>query len=270
MNIRKILIVAFFFSICTEIFSYQCPIYHRSAGYRFNKFSAAAFGAESLFAFFIFGFDGYSEATVMKSTRFINWEWRSLWTLHLSPENSNTLVEFGSSGRLHTLSFPSFELEFQGNSIVAFREFWDDVVVRESFRIENTDNFISIDARNVLESTFPPWNFTFSNIPGDELLRIYLMFFLRGAGHFLDSYEYALEDIRRLLGYLTSRELAIFRNYIFARHNFAFRTQLWNNFFREHYREYFAGTRTAEEVMAVMTEREERILNMIVEIERQH
>ena len=81
--------------------------------------------------------------------------------------------------------------------------------------------------------------------------------------------EYNLTKVYEVLNILTRHELSIFRNYMFARHNFAFRTQTWNNFFREHYRSNYNGTRSNDEVMSIMTEWEKDILNMIIEIENQ-
>jgi len=59
------------------------------------------------------------------------------------------------------------------------------------------------------------------------------------------------------------------RNYMYVRHNYAFRSNTWINFFTNYYKPNYNGTRTNDEVMAIMSEYEKSILNLIIENENQ-
>jgi len=134
----------------------------------------------------------------------------------------------------------------------------------------------------------PPRYYIFYNTPREELLRIYIKNFLNSIDYIINKEwlernkntgspsdrnivenSYSMADINRLLKILTKHELSIFRNYMFARHNYAFKTNTWIKFFSNYYKPDYNGTKTNDEVMAIMSEYEKSILNLVIEIENQ-
>jgi hypothetical protein len=86
----------------------------------------------------------------------------------------------------------------------------------------------------------------------------------------LNSLEKQYEREEVLLEILkgrTERELAIFRNYIFARYNYRFQSDEWNLFFRRYYKSDYKGTRSNNKVMAFLTDGEKMVLNLIIQQE---
>ena len=139
-----------------------------------------------------------------------------------------------------------------------------------------------IDSEDPDDGTMPPHHFKYYNIPKDRLLDLYLKLYLEGIDYILDKQWESRNriSIKKQKTYIdnriiskglesrTSRELAIFRNYIFARHNYRFRSDEWNIFFRKYYNPNYSGVWTNEEVMRMLSPHEEYILNLIVKYER--
>jgi hypothetical protein len=281
----KCIITLYALLICSRAFSQSDSLAHRSIEYRYNTVSEnyTYIGGDypKYPTYYFFGFDDYSEAIMWESID------DGFWTLQLKSER-NQFETFGggfSETRDYQFKIPYYTYNLQNNQMVSFR-----IGSRISYNIENNADTISIDTRDETDGTMPPRNFTFYNISQEQILKIYLTNFLKGIDYILDKEwlnndialkdtrdwrlyyakekEYTIADIGRILNGLTKRELSVFRNYMFARHNYEFRTKTWNDFFREYYNIYYTGTKTNDEIMANMTEYERTILNMITEIEQ--
>jgi hypothetical protein len=75
-------------------------------------------------------------------------------------------------------------------------------------------------------------------------------------------------NILNLLPHLKRQELAIIRNCLFAKYNYAFQTQYWNDFIQKYYLKDFNGVYSNSEVLARFTNDEKWLLNLIIEYEK--
>lgn len=286
MKIKCIIITLYALLLCSRAFSQSDSLAYRSIGYRYNTVSDnyAYIGGDypKYPTYYFFGFDDYSEAIMWES---IN---DGFWTLQLKSEG-NQFETFGGGfpeTRDNEFKIHYYTYNLQNDRMVSFR-----IGSRISYNIENNVDIISIDTREEADGSMPPRNYTFYNIPRDQLLKIYLTNFLKGIDYILDKEwlnndialkdtrdwrlyiakekKYTIADIDRILKGLTRHELSIFRNYMFARHGYRFRAETWNEFFREYYMGDYVETRTNDEVMEIMTEYEKAILNMVIEVEQQ-
>lgn len=299
-NNKCVIVALFLISICGEIFSQSDSLFHRTIGYGYNTFSIEyqIRGSGAFPIYYFFGFDDYSEAIMWENSGdYPHWVVKNFWTLQIGTRNSNQFITFGGGyPGIDANGFkPYYEYQLQNDRIVDFNiiSVYDGNISRESYNIESNVDKIIISTRDISDGTMPPRFYIFSNTPREELLRIYLMNYLNGIDYILDKQwvernrgisikdtqgysrinvienEYSIENTNRILRNLTKRELSIFRNYMYARHNYAFRTATWNNFFIEYFSQNYNGTRTNDEVMTLMTEYEKTILNMVIEIENQ-
>jgi hypothetical protein len=106
-------------------------------------------------------------------------------TLRLKPKNSNYFETFGG-GYFKTkyetvLSHINYTYQLQNGEMVDFVR--ND---HKAYKIDNNIGSISIDTRDITDGTMPPHNFTFYNIPQEELLRMYLTKYLSGIDYILD------------------------------------------------------------------------------------
>ncbi|MDR1212159.1 MAG: YARHG domain-containing protein [Spirochaetaceae bacterium] len=74
--------------------------------------------------------------------------------------------------------------------------------------------------------------------------------------------------IIRFLRCGTAEELAILRNCIFAKYGYNFQTRKWLDFFNTYYASNYRGALTNSEVLALLTEEERWLLNLILQYER--
>jgi hypothetical protein len=77
---------------------------------------------------------------------------------------------------------------------------------------------------------------------------------------FFEFFEYMLPNFKK-------QELAIIRNLLFARHNYAFQTTFWRDFIKMYYPENYVGVYTELEVMNQFNWFEEWILDLIINYE---
>ena len=279
MKYNKSIIMIFFIMSSYSIFAQSTSIYDLSLRHQYNTLTReyqilGAFGEYPIY--FFYGFDDYSDAIVWENTSerlFFQTLQKQFWTLQIAQKGGTQFITFGGG-------FP------ENNTIERI------FIGYETYDKSYDENKRLIITKIIPNDSMPPRFFIYHNTPRKELLRLYLTNFLQSVDYILNrewiqrnrevsardvevgrnvfEKEYNMAEVNNLLNILTKHELSIFRNYMFARHNFAFRTQTWNNFFREYYRPNYNGTRTNEEVMTIMTEWEREILNMIVEIENQH
>ena len=298
MKKEKYIVTALFFFISGNVFSQSDTLAHRTIEYKYNTLSVEyqSRGSGTYPIYYFFGFDDYSEAIMWENTGDYDMGWaaKKFWTLQLRPKDGNYFT-FGGGYPNANRNLPFYQYQFISGEMIDFYIIFNDSgnLARESYNIESNNNMIDISTRDISDRTMPPRYYTFYNTSNKDLLKLYLMNFFNAIDYILDKKwieknrgitkedtqryirpnvienEYNMTDISRILRYLTSRELSIFRNYIFARHDYAFRTKAWNDFFKEYYKIDYNGRRTNNEVMASMTEYEKAILNMVIEIEQQ-
>jgi hypothetical protein len=118
------------------------------------------------------------------------------------------------------------------------------------------------------------------NIPRDELLDMFLIKYvgliceinglINGSGYSRlgkNFAEYFFDgDAQLLLSGRTSRELAIFRNCLFAIKGYRFASQSWTDFFNK-YLDGYNGNYTNDEVMAMFSIQERQLLDLIIQYE---
>ncbi|GHU86791.1 hypothetical protein FACS189476_00750 [Spirochaetia bacterium] len=298
MKKEKYLFIAMFFFISGNVFSQFDTVDHRTIGYTFNTLSIEYQyrGNGPYPIYYFFGFDGYSEAIMWENTGDNNMAWvaKHFWTLQIRPKNGNPFT-FGGGYPNANKYLPLYKYQFRNGTMNNFYiiDSYANDIMRDSYNIESKNNMVDISTRDISDGTMPPRFFTFYNTSNDYLLKLYLLNFFNGIDYILDrewieknrgitkadtesfttvnviENEYDLTDISHLLRYLTKRELSVFRNYMFARYGYAFKTKAWNDFFTEYYKTDYNGTRTNSEVMASMTEYEKVVLNLVIEIEQQ-
>jgi hypothetical protein len=266
---------------------------HLSLNYQYNTLTDAQ-GTEWPIPWanthhYFFGFDGYSNAIISESEyRIYNGRISSTetqWTLQFASVTGNQFVTFGGGNpeSINNISDIGITYNFLNGQLTSWNYYH-----MNSFGIEYTNNNeIRIKTSNSIDGSMPPHLRCYLNTPRDELLGIFLRLYLEGISYILNRtwetrekhkiwpYERLFEKqydnnamILESLNGRTARELAIFRNFIFARHNYNFRSDEWNIFFRTYYRNDYNGTRTSDEVMSVLTEHERRVLELIIEQEK--
>jgi hypothetical protein len=234
---------------------------------------------------YFFGFDGYSNAILSESDYYVRESRETLvhWTLRLFSRNRYVTFGGGVPENINGIEDTRIKYRFSGRLI-----HWEGTA-RESIEIGyRNNNEIHIVTRNPTDGTMPPNLFCYINIPREELLGKYLKLYLEGIDYILDKkwltrvkgvafytdrnilekrYDNDALIVEGLNG-RTARELAIFRNYIYARHNYRFRSDEWNIFFRTYYKVNYNGSRTNDEVMNTLTDHEKRVLELVIEQER--
>jgi hypothetical protein len=297
---NNIFFVILLFGICFIAYSQTDSLSHRSINYMYNTISIEyqIRGTGEYPIYFFYGFDDYSDAIIWENTG--DQEIRKrFWTLQLAQKNTNRFITFGGGYPDDNANAykPFYEYQLQNNRLVNFNilSYYQGkkYISRESYDIRNEGTRLVISTRDHDDGSMPPRFYIFSNISREEMLRVYITNFLKSIDYILErewiqrnrgitisdtqgyfnisilEKEYNLEDIRNVLRILTRHELSVFRNYMYARHNYIFKTNTWNIFFRNYYNSNYNGTSTNEEVMAIMSDYEKTILNMIIEIESQ-
>jgi len=293
---HKYFIAILFLCICGNVFP-QSSLSHLSLENRYNTLSIEyqIRGTGEYPRYFFYGFDDYSEAIMWDNDgEYPHWVPKHFWTLLIKSKKDSQFITFGG-GYPETAAFSwldDYEYHFSNNRLVDFNIVDNyqgkKYISRESYNIENEKNRLIVSTRDTSDGTMPPRYYIFYNTPREELLRIYIKNFLNSIDYIINKEwlernkntgsssdrniienSYNMPDINRLLKILTKHELSIFRNYMYARHNYAFKTNTWIKFFSNYYKPNYNGTKTNDEVMAIMSEYEKSILNLVIEIENQ-
>jgi hypothetical protein len=119
------------------------------------------------------------------------------------------------------------------------------------------------------------------NTPEDEIEQKYLTLFVKNMIRIIDaSHSRSIDDpdavsymnkqvvFDILLPSLKKQELAIIRNLLFARHNYAFQTPFWRNFMNIYYPEKYNGLYSEWEVKQRFNWFEEWLLALVIEYEK--
>jgi hypothetical protein len=126
--------------------------------------------------------------------------------------------------------------------------------------VYNSDGSISVDfgdSHNAYIRTK-----RFYNIPEQKLTDMYLSLFTQQTRHHLNKIN------EEMLMYRTKEELAIIRNCLFAKYNYAFQSPKWQNFILTYYDRNYRGIYSNEEVSAKFTGYERALLQMILAHEK--
>jgi hypothetical protein len=261
-------------------FSEPMAISYLSLGGKYNTL----FDGDTTYYFY--GFDEYSEAIIWDHDN------GQYWTLQMNTESKkNKFITFGGGYPLD-LVYETYGGESGNTCISAWMGASADYGYE--YKIENGKlvywtTSIDFSPRHIAETinenttrieiNTGEWKFIYSNKSREELLD----FFLK---KYLENIDYLLGDWKRVKNPVmkkeyndismftenitgrTGRELAIFRNYIFARHNYKFISTEWNLFFKKYYKSDYTGTKTNEEVMSILTNEERLVLKLIIEEEQ--
>lgn len=270
---------------------------HLSIGNQYNTLTHGQGNFEWYYPYpytqhYFFGFDGYSNAILSESEYYEREKREDIvhWTLRLFSRNGNRYITFGGGRSENINNVEEAKINYKmSNGRVTYWSEGRSENARVSTEIKyRQNNEIHIVTFLPSDGTMPPNLFCYKNIPKEELLGKYLKLYLDGIDYILDKkwetrikgfaywtnenilekkYDNDASIIESLNG-RTARELAIFRNYIYARHNYKFNSDEWNTFFRTYYKDDYNGTKTNDEILNTLTEHEKHILELVIEQER--
>jgi hypothetical protein len=144
----------------------------------------------------------------------------------------------------------------------------DNIPYGTSERIEQNNQRIIIDINFRSGGKF---QVMYYNVPRNEVLDLFLKNYLKlivEANEMVNNHN--IDENQRyitpLLQGRTARELAIFRNCLYAIKGYRFSNSSWTDFFNK-YLDGYNGLYTNDEVMAMFTENEQWLLNLIIQYE---
>jgi hypothetical protein len=241
---------------------------------------------------YFFGFEDYSNAILSESEYYARESREELihWTLRLYSKNGDRYITFGGANpeNINNIEDGRYNYSMSNGRLIDWKSNWEVEYARVSKEIVyGQNNEIHIVTWLPSDGTMPPNLFSYINISQEELLGKYLRLYLDGIDYILDKkWETRIKGIAfwtdrkkkkkkydndavimESLNGLTARELAIFRNYIYARHNYRFRSDDWNEFFGTYYKDAYNGSRTNEDVLDILTDHEKHILELVIEQE---
>jgi hypothetical protein len=245
------------------------------------RFLSLGFNTEGTSHFF-FGFEGYSEALLIGPYMqlyigdglFYSWVNISQEILptkfSFSHGLNNTialnwnLIAFGVVGQIQ---------RFENNRLVywAWTEGYRGPTTTILESIEQSEERIIITVRSV-DDPARIFRLTYHNIPANEVLDLFYRRYIQLICSVVEmvNITYYANDISNVVSLVlqgrTARELAIFRNTLFAMRGLRFQTQAWTDFFTQHLAGY-NGRYTSDEVIAMFTENEYWLLNVIIQHE---
>lgn len=277
---RKIIFAGFLLFINSQLFSQVTQFL--SMG--FNAFNDPVFGKP---IYYFYGYDDYSEAMInhlgvlLLSTDEVG---------HYVPSPIRPALEEKYkryNGQNGSIGYSAFlgATDDQGLEYILKNGKLTYWALTMNFRpytivnkIEQTDTKITIYT-TINHNGFGPTGerkYEYYNIPERELLDRYLTLYVEaicaivnkediiGTYKFFDNSKGS--GIRRLLAGRTKRELAIFRNCLFAMKGLKFQTQAWTDFFNKYLNGYNARY-SNDEIMKMLTEEEKWLLDLIIQYE---
>jgi hypothetical protein len=265
---KKILFVVIFTISYQLAFSQSEAIKFLSMG--FNASSDSGGGNE----YFFFGYEGYSEAFIYNSsirlstgepeTFFPNGLITYLFSPYKYYRYNGKNNSIGYENHVATIGNFGEEHKFENGRLV----YWALTDHREPYliaeRIEQNNQSITVfysDSRGNYESRY-------YNIPKNELLDIFLkkyVWIICEASKMVNEYSNVNEiynEIVPLIEGRTARELAIFRNCLYAIKGYRFANSTWTDFFNK-YLEGYRGQFSNDEVTAKFTNNDKWLLNLV-------
>jgi hypothetical protein len=155
----------------------------------------------------------------------------------------------------------------ENNRLIYVRIFHDDApfdyIYRETFaeKIEYAQSALTVYLTDGMI-------YKYYNIPENELIDIFMAKIVNEMIHIINNVDRYINtaDIEIILRNMTPRELAIFRNSIFAKYSYSFQTPNWIEFFNNYIVDY-SGKYTNAEVMEQLTDNEKWLLDLIIKYE---
>jgi len=278
----KRLVFAFVFLMLNSFLFPQSDVMRfLSLGFNVEEFSVVGRSGKNM-DYFFFGFEDYSEAFIYGTTLFLNvgdgLYYSSGYIRSCLPptqysffyDSNNTIGlywdspgfgELGQIQRFENGKLIYYALTYgRRNTASSILENIDQDAQRIIIRIRSVE-----DPEILMQSIF-------YNIPANELLDLFYRAYIELIRSVIDGVnEYSGVDeisneVSLLLQGRTARELAIFRNSLFAIKGLRFQTQSWVDFFNRHLIGY-NGQYTNTEVMAMFTDNEQWLLNLILQYE---
>jgi len=273
---KKIGIIFIFFMMNSFLFSKSEVIRFLSLG-----FNSVDMSGHHLTHYF-FGFEGYSEAIIFGSSILLSIgdglfysdmhiRQRSPPRMHYFFHGSNDNVSL--NWNLPGVGQAGLIKRFENDRLVywasGYRDWWVgtilESIVQDDQRIIIRKRFVNDLSENIFQAIY-------HNIPANELLALFYRRYvelIRSVIETVNDYSdisNISNEISLLLQGRTARELSIFRNTLFAMRGLTFQTQAWTNFFTQ-YLVGYNGRYTNDEVIAMFTENEYWLLNMIIQHE---
>jgi len=284
---KKIIFIVIFFIMSQFLFSQSEAIKYLSMGFNACEGFDAS-GASEGIEYYFYGYEDYSEAIIFStfasfSTKEENCFFpQGLIDYRLGDCGYHSYQGYygiGYMGSFATGIKHGLEYKFEGKKLVhwafSHEDYYGNYKTYTTLeKIEQNVNSITIYLRD------PPRKFRYYNISKTKLLDLFLNKYIelicyyinKVAGYEYESFNDFIEEITKsyyikiFLGGRTPRELAIFRNTIFALKGYKFSTKSWTDFFNKYLAGY-NGRYTNNEVMTMFNEREKWLLDLIIDYE---
>lgn len=243
----------------------------------FNAKSYSDADSDGDTSYYFYGYEDYSEAFIYtNSIRLSTGEPESFYPnglisymfppykYHRYSGENNTI---GYRWPIPTIGDMGEEHKFENNRLVYYTLIsTDNEPYGGSERIEQNDQEIII----YINDPRGNYQLKFHNISNTELLEIFLKKYIKiicETNEFVKNYDNiddAYEHIVPLIQGRTARELAIFKNCLFAIKGCRFENSEWTDFFKK-YLDGYNGQYTNDEVLAMFTDSERGLLDLIVQ-----
>jgi hypothetical protein len=274
---KKISFVLLFLLLNTFLYSQSDVMQHLSLGYNTKSTQGG------VNTYFFYGFEDYSEAYFYDYSSYVHLalSTRTPWIFYpggrlrdspteyyrFSVQSNSNGYRFNEGG-----SFYSEEQRFENGRLVYWASFFrriDGVYIPSmtSQRIEQNSQSIKIYATN--SEGWRQSIYSYYNISRTELLELFLRRYVRLICEINDAInntnnydEYLFELVRAR----TPRELAIFRNCLYALKGYRFINSEWADFFTKYLNDY-RPQYSENEVTAMFTDSEKWLLYLIIRYE---
>ncbi|WP_461248079.1 YARHG domain-containing protein, partial [Treponema sp. R6D11] len=264
---KKIIFVFIFIMMCQFIYSQSEAM----------RFFTMGFNARNYFrgnrtTYFLYGYKDYSEAIVSEKHLELSIGNNSFYTVgfldyslneqeRYNGQNNSIGYQWISPG----IGYVGEEHKIENGRLVYWAMAEGDYPYLISERIEHNNQRIIIDTK---DRSGDKYQVMFYNVSKNEILDLFLKNYLKliietnemvNKRNIVENQEY----ITPLLSGRTPRELAIFRNCLYAIKGYKFSNSTWTDFFNK-YLDGYNGRYTNDEVTAMFTKNEKWLLDLII------
>jgi hypothetical protein len=267
---KKILLSIFLLFVSTQLF----PQVTQFLSMGFNTFYDPFFGEPT---YYFYGYDDYAEAMIdhrgalLLSTDETGYYIPGSITRYLAETYKRYNGQNGSAGYsafLGATDDQGLEYIFKDGKLTYWSKTLNFIPYTTVNKIEQNSNRITIYTTIGSYSIGPKGErkYEYFNIPKTELLEKFLKSYVNTIQIIANEKDLNEDDIKRILAGRTKRELAIFRNCLFAMKGLRFQTQTWSDFFSKYLNGY-NGRYSNAEVMEMFTRYEKWLLDLIIQFE---
>jgi hypothetical protein len=271
---KKIYIAVFFFILTLPVFSQALQFLSLGYNTYFDPWWEKPWH-------YFYGYEDYSEAIILHhgnvilsygSGNYIPARIGYPLEIHYRPYESKNGIQ-GYSAFMGATSDQGVEYKIENGNLVYWSLSHDFNPQHLLNKVEETDHGIIIYAYD--KSQEKEEKYEYYNIPKEELLDMFLEKYIITIRAIVDDLNYyreqigyniSVHDISKILGGRTKKELAIFRNCLFALKGYKFQTETWDVFFKQ-YLPYYNGRFTNAEVMNMFSDNEKWLLDLIIKYE---